>query len=107
MKAKTTRYGTAPEWLGSEKYVNFAHTISDTDPTVQREDRKIALSGSIIKVNGVCAGLLFDDVDVTDGAAPGALMREGFYVAERLPVAPTPAEIDELATAGVKPRYLD
>lgn len=85
-----------PEFLASEKYVNFTTTISNVGVKADEYGRKYVLAGTVIDVDGkaattegvatkAAAGILFATVDVTYGPQPGALMVEGYVREARLP----------------------
>ncbi|MCM3598702.1 hypothetical protein M4D55_23365 [Metabacillus idriensis] len=76
-------------WLASSKYQNFTAQISDAGVTADANGRKIVKSGTVYPLNDATAtGIVFNDVDVTNGPQPGALMVEGYVLEARLPVAP-------------------
>lgn len=97
-----------------DHYVNVAVTVSDTGVTANGEGRKIVPAGTILgggfladeAVQAVKAttttgvsnaeGVLFYDVDVTDGPAPGAALIHGFVATGKLPAAPTTEEVTAL-----------
>ncbi|MGM7683537.1 hypothetical protein ACSVDA_15465 [Cytobacillus sp. Hm23] len=77
-------------FLASAKVQNFTEQISDEGVTADANGRKIVPAGTIWPKNDATAkGILFADVDVTEGPQPGAIIYEGWVIAERLPVAPT------------------
>lgn len=95
MYFKEQKFDNSPEFLASEKYVNFTTTISDTGVVADEHGRKYVLAGSVIDVDGkvatastvatkAAAGILFATVDVTHGPQPGALMAEGYVREARL-----------------------
>lgn len=108
MKFKTTNYGNRKEILKfPDHYVNIAITVSDSGISANGEGRKVVPAGTILG-GGVLAnettpavkattgedgsnaeGILFFDVDVTDGPAKGAMLIHGFVDTSKLPVAPT------------------
>lgn len=115
MKFKQTSYTNKKEILKfPDHYVNLAITVSDAGVTANADGRKIVPAGSILgggviddeTINAVKAttadgtsnaeGLLFNDTDVTDGPAPGALLIHGFVAIDKLPVPPTAEEIAAL-----------
>lgn len=102
-KFVTTHYGNRKEILKfPDHYVNMPVTVDDTGVTANTDGRKIVLAGTIlgggviadpmklaVKSNDDTAeGVLFDDVDVTYGPAPGALLIHGFVDLAKLPEAP-------------------
>lgn len=54
---------------------------------VTRENgRKVVPAGAVIPANGATAkGILFEDIDVTDGAKMGSVVIEGTVYGDRLP----------------------
>lgn len=56
---------------------------------VTRDDgRKVVPAGAVIPANGATAkGILFEDIDVTEGAKPGSVVIEGTIYGGRLPAA--------------------
>ncbi|SDX62546.1 MULTISPECIES: hypothetical protein [Salimicrobium] len=77
------------EFLASSHYVNFTKEISDSGVTADENGKKIVPAGSVYPVNdGTAVGIVFHDVDVTQGPAAGAVMVEGYVLEARLPEAP-------------------
>ncbi|MFD1206647.1 head decoration protein [Sporosarcina contaminans] len=115
MKFKTTNYGNRKEILKfPDHYVNVAITVSDAGVSPNAEGRKVVPAGTILG-GGVLAdetklavkattgedgsnaeGVLFYDVDVTDGPAKGAMLIHGFIDTGKLPAAPTDEEVAAL-----------
>jgi len=56
---------------------------------VTRENgRKVVPAGAVIPANGATAkGILFEDIDVTEGAKPGSVVVAGTIYGNRLPAA--------------------
>ena len=55
---------------------------------VTRNGRTIVPAGAIIPANGATAkGVLYEDIDVTDGAAPGSIVTKGKVYEDRLPAS--------------------
>lgn len=56
---------------------------------VTRENgRKVVPAGAVIPANGATAkGILFEDIDVTEGAKPGSVVIAGTIYGNRLPAA--------------------
>ena len=55
---------------------------------VTRNGRTIVPMGAVIPANGATAkGILYEDIDVTDGAAAGSVVTEGTVYGDRLPAA--------------------
>lgn len=92
-----------------DHYVNVAVTVSDAGVTAV-DGKKIVPAGTIlgggflasesvlaVKTNDEGAeGVLFNDVDVTYGSAPGAALIHGFVALDKLPEAPTAEAIEDL-----------
>lgn len=76
-----------PNWLGSEiGLVTKSITVpASTAGSVVENGRTIVKSGTIFTTP--YNGLLFTDVDVTDGDAIGALMIRGSYIDAKLPAS--------------------
>lgn len=76
-----------PNWLGSEiGLVTKSITVpASTSGSVVENGRTIVKSGTIFTTPYY--GLLFTDVDVTDGDAMGALMIRGSYIDAKLPAS--------------------
>jgi hypothetical protein len=110
-KFVTTSYGNRKEILKfPDHYVNLAITVDDTGIAANADGKKIVPAGTImgggvladptelaVPVNGATSeGVLFNDVDVTYGPAPGALLIHGFVDLAKLPAAPVSAAITAL-----------
>jgi hypothetical protein len=93
-----------------DHYVNVAVTLDDNGIVANADGKKIIPAGTILG-GGVLAdptkkakadntttaeGVLFNDVDVTYGPAPGAMMIHGFVDLNKLPAAPVAAAITAL-----------
>jgi hypothetical protein len=90
-----------------DHYVNVAVSVSDAGVVANAEGKKIVPAGTILGggvladptlkatiVNGATSeGVLFSDVDVTYGPAPGSLLIHGFVDLNKLPAAPVAAAI--------------
>lgn len=88
-------YGKAEDinFLASAHVTSFTEQISNVGVDADANGRKIVKAGTVWPANDATAvGLVYTDVDVTEGPQPGAILREAYVIAERLPVA-----IDELA----------
>lgn len=67
---------------------NHAQAVTRTDGT------KYVPAGAVIPANGSTAvGLLYEDIDVTDGDAAGSVVTEGTVYKSLLPAAPVSAAI--------------
>lgn len=110
-KFVTTSYGNRKEILKfPDHYVNLAVTVASAGVTADADGKKIVPAGTImgggviadptklvVKSNDANAeGVLFYDVDVTYGPAPGALLIHGFPDLAKLPEAPAAAAITAL-----------
>lgn len=115
MRVTTNTYANRKTILKfPDHYVNLAVTVDDTGIVANAEGKKIVAAGTIIG-NGIlqdqskkaikattttgvsnAEGVLFYDVDVTYGPAPGALMIHGFVDLAKIPVAPTAEEVAAL-----------
>ena len=88
---KTQDYSTGKQILVfPDHYVCVAHTFEKDDAAAATvEGRKIIKAGTIYPVNDATAiGIVFNDMDVTDGDATGALLIHGFVKTAALPAAP-------------------
>lgn len=89
------------KWLGSEVgMVLKTATIPTTATSVTENGRKIVKSGTLIEDANLGKGLLFNDVDITDGARVASIMIAGFYINEKLP-ASVSASATELEAKGL------
>ena len=89
---KSQEYGTGKQiLLFPDHYVCKAHTFLKDDATAVTEDgRKIIKAGTIYPANTAEAkGVVFYDVDVTDGDRSGALVLHGFIKTAAIPAQPT------------------
>lgn len=93
-----------------DHYVNVAVTVSDAGVTADENGKKVVPAGTIIgggvlenptvlavkattnEGSSDAEGVLFSDVDVTHGPAPGAMMIHGFVALDKLPTPPTEEE---------------
>ena len=70
---------------------------------VTRNGRGIVPAGAIIPANDATAkGILYEDIDVTDGAAFGSVVTRGKVYADRLPAAPS-NDIDGIEVVSESP----
>lgn len=86
-------------FLASSKFVNFTYMVDDTDVEAVN-GKKIVPAGTVYKKDDVAVGIIFTDVDVTNGAQPAAVMVEGYVIESRLPATVDPE--DKTAMAGIK-----
>ena len=93
-----------PNFLASEVGLRtVTYTFADTYAGVVTEDgRKIIKAGSIYPSNDASAvGIVFQDVDVTNGAKVEALMVAGHFYSDKLPVSPASAVVTAFASKGL------
>ena len=89
-------YGTSKGILMyPDNYQAFPQTFDKTTHAAlvaDVEGRSIIKAGTIFPANDATAkGIVFTDVDVTDGAATGAVLFEGSVNVKKLPAAPATA----------------
>lgn len=88
---KSQDYTTGKQILAfPDHYVCVARTFEKDDAAATTVDgRKIIKAGTVYPANGATAiGIVFNDMDVTDGDKTGALLIHGFVKTAALPVAP-------------------
>lgn len=76
-------------WLKHpDNVVSFTHTFKKDSPLAITENgRKIIKSGYAYPANdNTVIGLVYNDIDVTDGDAIGALMVHGDVIEKKLPI---------------------
>lgn len=95
-------YESTPDFRGSaEGFVPKSITVSADNKNVVTEGcRKVVKAGTIITTP--YTGLLYQDVDVTNGDHEGSLMYAGFYIDEKLPASASSMET-EFAKHGLFP----
>lgn len=87
-------------FLASSKFQNFTRMVSDEGVEVNERGHKIVPAGTVFKnENGVAIGLLFHDVDVTNGPHEAAVMYQGIVYGARLPE--TVSEEDKATMKGI------
>lgn len=75
-------------FLASAKFQSFTTQVSDSGVTAGDDGRKVVPAGTVYPANDATAeGILLNDVDVTEGPQPGALVVEAYVIEERLPAA--------------------
>lgn len=72
-------------FLASAKFQNFTYQVDDTGIEADANGKKIVQAGTVFKKDGVAVGLVFADVDVTNGPQAAAIMVEGYVLEARLP----------------------
>ena len=88
-------------FLASSKFQNFTCLVSDDGVEVNERGHKIVPAGTVYKnEEGKAIGLLFHDVDVTNGPHEAAVMVEGWVIEARLPE--TISDEDKAAMTGIK-----
>lgn len=93
-------YGKAEDinFLASATVTSFTEQISNTGVDADANGRKIVKAGTVWPANDATAkGLVYSDVDVTEGPQPGAVLYEAWVIEERLPVP-----VDALAKPELK-----
>lgn len=81
-------YGKAEDisFLASAKVTSFTEQISNAGVAADANGRKIVKAGTVWPANDATAkGIVYTDVDVTEGPQPGAVIREAWIIEERLP----------------------
>ena len=99
MKFETEDYGSEKTILAfPDHYVAMPQYFEkDSALAVTVGDRKIIKGGTIYPSNDANAvGVVFQDLDVTNGDANGAVILHGFINVNKLPAAPTTAAIAAL-----------
>lgn len=77
-------------FLASARFQSFTTQVEQTGVTADAKGRKIVPGGTVYPANDATAkGILLNDVDVTEGPQPGALLVEAYILEARLPVAPS------------------
>lgn len=71
----------------------------DTNVKTASNGGKYVPTGTTYKDGETVVGVVYEDVDVTNGDAPGSVVTAGTIIKERLV---TPTDADALATAGFK-----
>lgn len=78
-----------PNFLASADFVSFTYQISDAGVVADAKGRKIVPAGTVYPANDATAiGILLNDIDVTTGPQPGAVLVDAWILEARLPVAP-------------------
>lgn len=75
--------------VDDENCTRLTKTISaEHEQAVTRGDRKVVPAGAVIPANGSTAvGILYEDIDVTEGDMPGSVVTDGIVYGDRLPEA--------------------
>lgn len=86
---KIENYETV-NFLASSKVQAFTYQVSDAGVTADERGKKIVKAGTILPANDATAkGILYTDVDVTQGPQPGSLIDAAYILEQRLHTAPT------------------
>ncbi|PIC72424.1 hypothetical protein [Sporosarcina sp. P17b] len=81
-------YGKAEgiNFLASATVTSFTEQISNSGVAADANGRKVVKAGTVWPANDATAkGLVYSDVDVTEGPQPGAVLYEAWVIEERLP----------------------
>ena len=88
-------------WLGSEVgLVKKTVTVPTSATAVTENGRKIVKSGTLITDAVLGKGLLYNDVDITDGARVASMVIRGSYIDANLPTS-VASSAEELAKQGL------
>ncbi len=99
---RKTEYALGVNWLKDQHFTNYSHTFKAADGKADANGRKIVKSGTIYPANdGTAIGIVFNDVDVTDGDNVGALMAHGNVLKGRL-AAINGAEVSSAAITALE-----
>lgn len=82
------KYGKAEDvnFLASANVTSFTEQISDSGVTANENGQKIVKAGTVWPANdGTARGLVYTDVNVSEGPQPGAVLHEAWVIEERLP----------------------
>lgn len=100
-----TGHAYAPGWflVDDEDCTRETRTISATGVTADADGGKHVPMGTIFPANGATAiGIVYEDVDVTNGDMPGSVVTRGTVYLDRLPTAPADAAKTALEALGFK-----
>ncbi len=90
MYVKTYPQGKDVNFLASSKFTSFTYEVLDIGVTADAHGRKIVPAGTVYPKNDATAiGILYTDVDVTEGPQPGAVLVEAWVLEARLPIVPS------------------
>ncbi|WP_102274086.1 hypothetical protein [Cytobacillus massiliigabonensis] len=77
-------------FLASSKVQAFTYQVSDIGITADTNGKKVVKAGTFLPANDATAkGILYTDVDVTNGPQPGSLIVEAYVYEARLHTAPS------------------
>lgn len=78
------------DFLASAKVQSFTYQVSDVGVSADTDGKKIVKAGTVLPANDATAkGILYTDVDVTNGPQPGSLIDQAYILEARLHTAPT------------------
>lgn len=100
-----TGHTYAPGWflVNNEDCTRETKQISDSGVTADADGGKHVAMGTVYPANDANAkGILYEDVDVTNGPMPGSVVTAGTVYLDRLPVAPASAAKTALEGLGFK-----
>lgn len=101
---KTYQIRPAIEFSDIGKRTKTVQVDADFTPFVVENGRKIVVKGTVFPSNDADAlGLIFNDVDITDGAEEVALMYSGIYNPKNIPVEVENSAIVAFAKTGLHP----
>ena len=85
-------------FLASEVGLRMVTAQVDSDGIeADAQGKKIVPAGTIVDGKGV----IFEDVDVTDGAHEAALIVAGHLLSDKMPVAPSEGQVTAFAAKGL------
>lgn len=77
-------------FLASSKVQSFTYQVSDVGVVADSNGKKIVKAGTVLPANdGTAKGILYSDVDVTNGPQPGSLIDQAYILEARLHTAPS------------------
>lgn len=77
-------------FLASSKVQAFTYQVSDVGVVADAKGKKIVKAGTVLPANNATAkGILYTDVDVTEGPQPGSLIDAAYILEARLHTAPS------------------
>jgi hypothetical protein len=95
-------YTTSPNFLASEVGLRAESRTIPVGMGVQQGQFKIVPAGTIFPANdGTAVGVIFEDVDVTNGDHAGSVMIGGHIYKNRLPVVPAAGAITAMQAVGL------
>lgn len=99
----TRKTETMPNFIASEVgMIQRTWNFSDTGVTADADGYKTIKAGTVYPANDATAkGIVFENVDVTDGAHAGSLIIAGRLYSNRLPVAPDKTALTPLTAQGM------